>query len=194
MFLQGGEPNVSESLQPGYRAVSLEIPAIRGGMTAPGNFVDVLFRSEAQSATSDPRVQIPEATMTLFEGVEVIALEKPQAYRLSSRNDSLDIRLANGRDRVRTTPPRITMAVTLQQANILRTVEGRGEITLAPRSVNELVSMTPPGTTTGSGSQTAAESAEADGAAVNADPADAGTGKSTPERTGAPGPNSAQAQ
>ncbi|MEO8493454.1 MAG: Flp pilus assembly protein CpaB [Planctomycetota bacterium] len=167
MYLQGNQPNVTESLQPGYRAVSLEIPAIRGGMTTPGTFVDVLFRSEAQSGPSDPRVRIPEATMTLFEGVEVIGLERPQSYRLGN-SGNLDLRFTNGRSAVRTTSPRVTMAVTLQQANVLRTVEGRGEITLAPRGMNEPVAQTSSNTSPGPANQAPIQSPSPAGTAVNA--------------------------
>ncbi len=136
MYLDGRRPDITTNIQPGYRAVTLEIPEVRGGMTGPGNFVDVLFRSEAQPGRADSRVQIPEATVTLFEGVEVLALAVPQSTSLR-RNNNLDIRLSNGREDVKQNPPRVTLAVTLRQANILRTVEGRGEITLIPRGVSE---------------------------------------------------------
>jgi len=171
MFLQGDQPNLSESLQPGFRAVSLEIPVIRGGMTAPGTFVDVLFRTNAQAGTSDPRVRIPEATMTLFEGVEVIALEKPQSYRAGTPG-FIDLRLGNDQDSIRTTPPRVTLAVTLQQASVLRTVEGRGEITLAPRSMNEGLPLASAQSSTGSAFQGSGEAEVSTGAATKATPAE----------------------
>ncbi len=169
MFLQGGQPDVTEALQPGYRAVSLEIPVIRGGMTAPGTFVDVLFRSDAQNGKSDPRVRIPEATMTLFEGVEVIGLERPQTYRVGN-SGNLDLRMTNGRNAVRTTSPRVTLAVTLQQANVLRTVEGRGELTLAPRGMNEVLALTSPTSVPGLATPTAVESGQPTSAVGNAAP------------------------
>jgi len=136
VYLEGGRAPLSEVLEPGYRAVSLQIPELRGGMTTPGTFVDVVFRSEAQTGRADQRVWIPEVTVTLIESVEVIAVERAPT-RASRAGGNLDVRYINGRRMGPPPLPTITLAVTLTEANVLRTVDGRGELTLMPRSAAE---------------------------------------------------------
>jgi len=136
VYLEGGRAPLSDVLSPGYRAVSLQIPDLRGGMTPPGTFVDVVFRSDAQTGRANPRVWIPEATVTLIESVEVIAVEKAPAR--NARSGNLDVRFLNGRGSGPPPLPTITLAVTLDDVNKLRTVEGRGDLTLVPRSSEEV--------------------------------------------------------
>jgi Flp pilus assembly protein CpaB len=131
LFLEGGRPEVSQLLKPGYRAVNLQIPAVRGGDVTPRSMVDVLFRSTPQNRGES---SIPEMTMTLCEAVEVLAVEQGTPPGRRSNPNSLDLRYINGRDFDPGTPPTVTLAVTLEQANMLRTVEGRGEIVLIERS------------------------------------------------------------
>jgi Flp pilus assembly protein CpaB len=135
MYLEGTRPDISELLKPGFRAVSLQLSDIRGGSASPGSFVDVLFRSTPQRETADS-LGIPEVTLTLFEAVEVLTVDQPPPVNIS-RNDSLDIRFSNGRSSVVRPPPTVTLAVTLEQANMLRAVEGRGEISLVVRSPDD---------------------------------------------------------
>jgi Flp pilus assembly protein CpaB len=132
MYLEGSATNVSELLRPGFRAVSLQIPELMGGMTDVGTMVDVVFRSESRKG----KTIVPETTMTLIEGVEVLNVERPKAVVQDSGN--IDLRRTNGRGYVPPSPPTVTLAVTLEQANILRTVEGRGVVSLVPRSADEL--------------------------------------------------------
>jgi Flp pilus assembly protein CpaB len=132
LYLEGDQPNLSDLLSPGFRAVSLQIPELRGGLTAPGSLVDVVFRSEVNQVQQGS-APVPQTTMTLFESVQVIAVAKPPPPPPAPRN------LTFG-PRYRPNPnPTITLAVTLHQANILQTVEGRGELTLIPRAAQEIV-------------------------------------------------------
>jgi Flp pilus assembly protein CpaB len=135
LYLEGAATNVSEILKPGYRAVHVQIPELMGGTTEVGTMVDVLFRSEARKG-SNGKTFIPETTITLIEGVEVLNVERPK--RVVQESNSLDLRRINGRGYVAPLPPTVTLAVTLEQANILRTVEGRGVLSLIPRAADEL--------------------------------------------------------
>jgi Flp pilus assembly protein CpaB len=134
LYLEGSATNVSELLRPGFRAVSVQIPELMGGMTDAGTMVDVVFRSESRKS-GNGTTYVPETTVTLIEGVEVLHVERPKVMVQESGN--LDIRNRNGRVSV-SAPPTVTLAVTLEQANILRTVEGRGVLSLVPRSADEL--------------------------------------------------------
>ncbi|MCA9221948.1 MAG: Flp pilus assembly protein CpaB [Planctomycetales bacterium] len=141
MYLEGVGPNVAERLKPGFRAVNVEVSRKLGGTTPPGTFVDVLFRSSPRPANDSVRAEaIPETTVTLFEAVEVIGFE--QGRSAAARSNNLDIRYINGRTPGGETSPMITLAVTLEQANVLRTVEGRGELALIPRALDDLASST----------------------------------------------------
>ncbi|MCA9176763.1 MAG: Flp pilus assembly protein CpaB [Planctomycetales bacterium] len=136
LFLEGTGQNVAESLQPGERAVAIEVNKRRGGNLSTGTVVDVLFRSHPRAA-AEGQLAIPEKTVTLFEGVRIVAVETPPPSSGPDPN-SLDLRLTNGRFLNTPKPqPLVTLAVTLEQANVLQTVEGRGELTLIPRGVEE---------------------------------------------------------
>lgn len=136
LYLEGLGPNVAEILKPGMRAVTLEVSPRTGGTVAAGTFVDVLFRSTSRPADS-LRPPIPETTVTLMQGVEVVAVDRPKAQS-DPNGQNLDIRLLNGRRAAPPPDPAVTIAVSLEQANILQTVEGRGEISLIPRSMEEV--------------------------------------------------------
>lgn len=120
LYPEGLAPSVAERLQEGYRAVTVSIHDIGAvaGFAVPGSMVDVLFRSEA-----DEDQEIPETTVTLLEGVEVLALD---ANRIEGSDRLDDV----------TT---VTLAVTPGQAGILKVVEGRGELSLAIRSPEDAV-------------------------------------------------------
>lgn len=108
----GSGPGVLERLQAGYRGVTVPVQNIGAvqGFARPGSFVDVLFRSKTDGRR-------PEVTLTLFERIEVLALD----------NDTADPQ--QSLDQVGS----VTLAVTPQQAKILKVVEGRGELSLTLR-------------------------------------------------------------
>ena len=145
LYLEGTGENIAESLQAGERAVTVEVAKRRGGNLSVGTMVDVVFRSEAQPE-SDTQLAIPETTMTLFEGVRIVAVEKPDSSK-GSGSHNLDLRLTNGQFLNMPKPqPLVTLAVNLSQANILQTVEGRGELTLVPRAAEEATDVLGSGT------------------------------------------------
>jgi Flp pilus assembly protein CpaB len=121
LYPEGTGPSVAEHLKPGYRAmtITLEDEAAQTAMVSPGTVVDVLFRSRA-----DEKKHLPETTLTLLERVEVLAVGQETFEGARSAQD-------------RNQPARrsvaVTVAVTLEQANALKVVEGRGSISLALR-------------------------------------------------------------
>jgi pilus assembly protein CpaB len=109
----GDTPGILERLQAGYRGVTVPVQNIGAvyGFARPGSFVDVLFRSKPEGRRS-------EVTLTLFERVEVLALDRDAM----KRGGGLLAQVGS-----------VTLAVTPQQAKILKVVEGRGELSLTLR-------------------------------------------------------------
>lgn len=138
LHLEGGWPNVSEVLKPGLRAVQLQIPDLLGGNLDPGTYVDVVFRA-TQGKSYDGSAIIPQTTVTLFQGVEVLSADHPKAAVAVQDSSVMDIRRRGVRESTAASPPVVTLAVTLEQATVLRTVEGRGEICLVPRSMQDVM-------------------------------------------------------
>ncbi len=128
LYLEGSGPQVDELLKPGFRAISIEVEAVRGGAVSPGQTVDVLFRSEPQKA-GDRQTAIPEKTVVLLEGVEVLSVFRPEVSPSQAAGGYVSKN------------PLITLAVTPEQATRLQAVEGRGEISLAVRPPQEFVAM-----------------------------------------------------
>jgi pilus assembly protein CpaB len=125
LYAEGTGPNLGEKLKPGHRAVTLSIAdtGAVGGFAAPGSVVDVLFRVTPRRGSRNTTV--PEATIRLLEGVEVLALgssSTPGSRSGTSSNNNTSS---------------VTLAVTADQANALKVVEGRGELSLALRNPNE---------------------------------------------------------
>ncbi len=117
-YPDGGGPDIAEKLQPGYRAVTVPIENIGAvnGFAAPGSVVDVLFRAKPEGTR-------PQVTLTLLERIEVMAFNVNVVS--GNRNDPP----ANGPN-----SSTVTLAVTPQQAKILKVVEGRGDISLTLRN------------------------------------------------------------
>jgi len=120
-YPEGTGPSVAEALKPGCRAVTIELEANSGdiAMIQPSTIVDVIFRTRA-----DKTEQIPEATVTLLEAVEVLALGYQQMEGSVVRPDP-----SRGQQSCQ-----VTLAVTPEQAKTLKTVEGRGTISLVVRN------------------------------------------------------------
>lgn len=129
LYPEGSGPNVAERLKPGMRAITIPVMdlAALGGYVQPGVLVDVIFKSNAQPGRAGYE-DIPEKTVTLLTGLEVLAVgPSPVAPQ------------PTGRDRAPTTPTTtpVTLAARPEQANTLRTVIGHGELTLALRGTGD---------------------------------------------------------
>lgn len=139
-YLEGGRRNFTTDLRPGFRAFSMPLAKDRGGALSAKTMVDVFFRS-TEKPSSSGRTAIPEVTLQLLQGIEIIDVYEPPPPAAPT-STGLDIRDLN------TTrnppPPTVTLAVTPEQAQILQTATGRGELTLVARPENErLASATP---------------------------------------------------
>lgn len=124
LYPEGMGPGIAERLQLGYRAVTVPIEnagAVQG-FARPGSIVDVLFRAKADGDR-------PEMTLTLLERVEVLAIKAnllPNAQVAIDRDEGT-----------------VTLAVTPQQAKVLKVVESRGELSLTLRHPDDTVDFSP---------------------------------------------------
>lgn len=118
-YPEGQGPTIAEKLDPGLRAVTISVDGTGalGGYDGPGSIVDILFRTKPDEAAG-----VPEATVTLLEGVQVLAVEHADARRPPGSS------LEN----------RVTLAVTAAQANALKIAEGRGTFSLALRNPDDV--------------------------------------------------------
>lgn len=118
-YPEGTGPTVAEKLSPGLRAVTIPVEGTGalGGYDGPGSYVDIVFRSRA-----DENAGIPETTVTLLEGVQVLAMEQESARVPPGTS------LQN----------RVTLAVTAAQANALKIAEGRGTFSLSLRNPEDV--------------------------------------------------------
>jgi len=127
-YPEGVVPNPAERLKPGYRAVTvnIEAPAAVAGFATPGAWVDVLFRADEKEDDD-----LPEMTVTLVEGVEVLALEE-QTFTGAKP------------DQVNTNKQQfaVTLAVRPEQAAALRVVDGHGKLSLALRNPEDNLPLT----------------------------------------------------
>ncbi len=113
LYPAGSAPGIAERLEAGYRAVSVPLKNVGAvhGFARPGSYVDVMFRSA-------PAGSRPQVTMTLFERVQVLAINSNVV-----KDQRVDLN-ADGT---------VTLAVTPTQAKLLKVVEGNGEVSLALR-------------------------------------------------------------
>jgi Flp pilus assembly protein CpaB len=125
------------------RAVTIPIDnlAAVGGSTVEGSFVDVLFRAKARSA--DPvsgRPEIPATTVTLLENVEVLAVDRVNVAARNQNMDGIDLRNrpqqgpVGGSNYSGNPVVSVTIAVSPDQANVIKAVSGQGDMSLALRS------------------------------------------------------------
>ncbi len=122
LYPVGKGPSLADRLKPGFRAVTVPMSGsgATGGFAAPGSFVDVLLRTTARTTGN---ANIPEAAFTLLEAVEVLAVDQNAAEGVAAESD----------------PETVTLAVTPEQASILKVVQGRGELSLVLRRPEETV-------------------------------------------------------
>lgn len=119
LYAEGTGPTIAEKLAPGLRAVTIPVDGTGalGGYDGPGSFVDILFRTQP-----DEKAGIPETTVTLLEGVQVLAMEE------ADKRNPPGAKLEN----------RVTLAVTADQANALKIAEGRGTFALSLRNPDDV--------------------------------------------------------
>jgi pilus assembly protein CpaB len=112
LYPEGTGPNLEAKLQPGHRAVTIPVEnaGALAGFATPGTIVDVLFRAK-------PGQKVPEATVTLVEEAEVLALG--------------DTASPGGRSS--STATNVTLAVKSEDAIRLKAVEGHGDFSLSLR-------------------------------------------------------------
>jgi Flp pilus assembly protein CpaB len=138
-YPEGYGPDVSERLEPGYRAVTISVKdnLREFGLVSPGMFVDVMFRTDA-----NPEEYIPETTVTLLEHVEVLAIDH-EVFQGARANGPR----SGGNGNVAT----VTVAVTPNQASAIKVVEGHGTMSLAVRGAEDgqLLAAAEPQTLTG---------------------------------------------
>jgi pilus assembly protein CpaB len=128
LYPEGVGPSIAERVQPGFRAVTIAIASddAVAGLATPGSLVDVIFRAQANEED-----QTPETTITLLEGVEVLAIGRTSTPGAQTADETRP-----GRDVT------VTLAVAPKQANALRVVQGRGELSLAMRNPHDVVAAT----------------------------------------------------
>ena len=151
LFPEGVGPGIAQKLRAGHRAVTVSVggnDALLGFATA-GSWIDVIFRSGEtgdQYYSNDARYRnnnwgngrsrgyrngnahSDEVTMTLIERVQILAIDT------NTLKDAPDTTVRpDAEDRVS-----VTLAVTSGQAEKLRIVEGRGQLSLALRSAEDV--------------------------------------------------------
>lgn len=125
-YPEGTGPSISERLKPGSRAVTVLIKGAGAlaGFAVPGSIVDVVFRTGA------PRKDMPQETMTLVQGAEILALA----------DNSVIGKLGGIKPNQEYNP--ITLAVSAEDANRLKVVEGQGDLSLTLRGASDANSQT----------------------------------------------------
>jgi len=113
LYLEGGGPNLAERLPPGYRAVNVSVSDLVRPSVVPNSYVDVVFRSEPQLAGRGEE-GIPEVTVTLLEGVQVLEVARPSAADVAGATE-------------------VILAVKAEEVNVLQAVEGKGRLALVSR-------------------------------------------------------------
>jgi Flp pilus assembly protein CpaB len=136
MYLEGTGPKLADKLKPGMRAITIPIDnlAAVGGRTVEGSFVDVLFKSKSKPADLvGGKPEIPETTVTLLENVEVLSVGRIAPSSSGPQDGTLDVRQINGRSSGPSGIVSVTIAVTPDQANVVKAVLGQGDMSLALR-------------------------------------------------------------
>lgn len=128
-YPEGVVPNPAERLKPGYRAVTINVEAhgAVAGFATPGAWVDVLFRADEKDDAD-----LPEMTVALVEGVEVLALEE-QTFTGAKADQAS----RGGKQELA-----VTLAVRPEQAAALRVVDGHGKLSLALRNPEDNLPLT----------------------------------------------------
>jgi len=125
-FPEGTGPTVANAVPYGKRAVTVEITGsgFVDGFATPGTLVDVLFRSSKSELE-----EIPETTVTILHAIEVLAVNS-NSYPNTRPVDEASEEVPES--------VKVTLAVFPGEVNKLKALEGRGELSLALRSEEEL--------------------------------------------------------
>jgi Flp pilus assembly protein CpaB len=120
VYLEGTGPTPAELLTEGMRALTVSVTLVGGvrGFVAPNSWVDVLFR---RSQLDTPESTDIARTHTLLSGVRVIALQD---------NTYSGTVLFSNKNGVATDAFELTLEVTPEQAEVLKSLEGRGDLSL----------------------------------------------------------------
>ena len=120
-YLEGVGPDVATKLKPGMRAMTIPIDDLSavGGSAVVGSNVDVLFRTTARAADEKKKeVAIPQTTVTLIEGAEVLAIGRNEAID-RDRSGTVDLRNMN-RSVSTNVLKSVTLSVTLNKPTCSR--------------------------------------------------------------------------
>lgn len=133
LYPEGTGPSLADKLRPGLRALTIPVDDLTsvGGTTVVGTTVDVIFRTKPEPANrATRRPAIPEATVTLVQNVEVIAVGRNEALTAARdpRTD-VDVRQSNRKENANVLRS-VTLAVTPVQANMIKAVQGHGDLSL----------------------------------------------------------------
>lgn len=125
-YPEGTGPDISERLEPGLRAVTVPVHGVSGlvGQATPGMFVDVLFR-----ATPTKDESVPEITKVLLQNVEILAIGENATPGMQGGIDP------------KSEVHAVTLAVTADQAQTLKIVEGHGDLSLLLRRPTDRVAL-----------------------------------------------------
>lgn len=117
-YPEGTGPDIAEQIEPGLRAVTVTVLGASSfpAQAMPGSSVDVIFRAQA-----DPKQRIPEVTRTLMERVRILAVGSNSTPGIQGGVDP------------KSESQTVTLAVSPEQATILKVAEGHGDLTLALR-------------------------------------------------------------
>lgn len=125
---------VSASLEPGQRAVAIEVDAssMAGGFIGPGDFVDIILTyRESVKADGETNAKVKEmleltldkmATETLLQNVKILAVDQ-----MAERPEDNKVKVAKT----------VTVAVSMQDAERLFLASELGNLTLALRGVGD---------------------------------------------------------
>ncbi|MCC7304792.1 MAG: Flp pilus assembly protein CpaB [Alphaproteobacteria bacterium] len=124
---------VAASLDPGMRAVAIEVSAssMVGGFIGPGDFVDVIltYKETIKTTDKDPRAkELMErnldkmATETVLQNIKVLAVDQ-----MAKRGDDEKVKVGKT----------VTLAVSAHDAERLSLAQEMGTLTLALRSVGD---------------------------------------------------------
>ncbi len=124
---------VAASLEPGMRAVAIEVSAASmvGGFLGPGDFVDIILTYKETIKTDKANVQATAmielnldqvATETILQNIKVLAVDQ-----MAKRPEEEKIKVGKT----------VTLAVSVQEAEKLALAQKMGDLTLALRAVGD---------------------------------------------------------